>query len=273
MNGTNDTWLTIEVQISILGAWSDYANAHKNATDVLALTNTGLSALRLRDAFIGKPQSWVLSAITEGMKDKFIEADFIINAINPDANINYGILLSEQVKLDQLVVQRTFPDGTVANTPLTEWEKFSLIIQKHSGLDVSNVAKVVQEQYTLAGENAAALRQLYSAAGIDIDFIVGLTDSEIDQLGSDLNLPAEILEEFQFKAFCFSAGTQILVMGGEHASIETLRPGDIVLAFDHSVEAGRGALVPKRVVRLFHNETGDGFPFRGTRVAKIASLR
>ena len=57
-------------------------------------------------------------------------------------------------------------------------------------------------------------------------------------------------------AHCFPSGTLIAVPDGT-SSIDSLRPGDVVLSFDPSVDFGRGALVPKRVVRLFRNETDE----------------
>lgn len=67
----------------------------------------------------------------------------------------------------------------------------------------------------------------------------------------DYNQPPVEMPEF-----CFPAGTLIHVATGQ-VSIESLHPGDLVLAFDPSGDLGRGALVPKRVVRLFHNETEE----------------
>ncbi|MFT3688816.1 Hint domain-containing protein [Paenirhodobacter sp.] len=55
---------------------------------------------------------------------------------------------------------------------------------------------------------------------------------------------------------CFPSGTAVLTAKGSIA-IESLLPGDLILAFDPSADFGRGALVPKQVVRLFHNETED----------------
>jgi len=52
---------------------------------------------------------------------------------------------------------------------------------------------------------------------------------------------------------CFVAGTRILMASGALAPIETIRPGDFVLAFDESRDGGRGELEPKRVTRLFEN--------------------
>lgn len=57
--------------------------------------------------------------------------------------------------------------------------------------------------------------------------------------------------------FCFPAGTLIALTLTETCFIEDLVPGDTVLAFDPLADLGRGALVPKRVVRLFHNETEE----------------
>ncbi|MDR0807570.1 MAG: hypothetical protein LBE86_00295, partial [Gemmobacter sp.] len=55
---------------------------------------------------------------------------------------------------------------------------------------------------------------------------------------------------------CFPSGTLISAPGGDRR-IETVLPGDIVFSYDGSADDGRGALVPKRVVRLFRNETEE----------------
>lgn len=63
----------------------------------------------------------------------------------------------------------------------------------------------------------------------------------------------ELIEKL---TLCFAAGTPIATPGGE-VPIDALVPGVLVLAFDPSADLGRGALVPKRVVRLFYNETEE----------------
>ncbi len=54
---------------------------------------------------------------------------------------------------------------------------------------------------------------------------------------------------------CFPAGTPIELPNGRSAAIETLRVGDLVMAFDPNADRGRGALAPKRITRLFENAT------------------
>lgn len=67
----------------------------------------------------------------------------------------------------------------------------------------------------------------------------------------------DLLDKLQpAEDLCFPSGTDIFTVSGQ-APIESLLPGDLVLAFDPSADLGRGALVPKRVVRLFHNETEE----------------
>jgi hypothetical protein len=51
---------------------------------------------------------------------------------------------------------------------------------------------------------------------------------------------------------CFVRGTPILLADGSSKPIEQVQPGDLVLAF-----AGRTALQPRRVVRLFENATTE----------------
>ncbi|HRM20569.1 MAG TPA: Hint domain-containing protein, partial [Trichococcus flocculiformis] len=75
----------------------------------------------------------------------------------------------------------------------------------------------------------------------------------------------EELEEFfdkfsletKLKSYCFPLGTPISISAGKTKPIEDIKPGDTVLCFDPIADFGRGTLVPKRVVRLFHNETEE----------------
>ena len=56
-------------------------------------------------------------------------------------------------------------------------------------------------------------------------------------------------------AYCFPASTLIALPGNATKPISDIRPGDEVLAFDPSAAGGRGALVPRRVTRLYENVT------------------
>lgn len=56
---------------------------------------------------------------------------------------------------------------------------------------------------------------------------------------------------------CFPSNTPILLASGEMRAICAVRAGDLILAFDGAADLGRGALVPKRVTRLYRNETTE----------------
>ena len=56
-----------------------------------------------------------------------------------------------------------------------------------------------------------------------------------------------------FSIKCFPASTLIALPGNATKPISDIRPGDEVLAFDPSAAGGRGALVPRRVTRLYEN--------------------
>ncbi|WP_417667259.1 hypothetical protein [Roseibium sp.] len=56
---------------------------------------------------------------------------------------------------------------------------------------------------------------------------------------------------------CFSAATLVRVPEGVCSPISEIRPGDLVLSFDPLADNGRGALVPKKVVRTFTNITEE----------------
>jgi hypothetical protein len=54
---------------------------------------------------------------------------------------------------------------------------------------------------------------------------------------------------------CFPASTPIQISLTQTKPISDIRIGDTVLAFDPAADLGRGALVPRRVVRLYRNST------------------
>jgi hypothetical protein len=58
-------------------------------------------------------------------------------------------------------------------------------------------------------------------------------------------------------AHCFPAHTPIATSLTSTTPIADLRVGDVVLAFDPAVDCGRGALVPRRVTRLYRKQTDE----------------
>lgn len=58
-----------------------------------------------------------------------------------------------------------------------------------------------------------------------------------------------------FPRECFPASAPIAVSLTETRPISDIRVGDTVLAFDPAADFGRGALVPRKVVRLYRNST------------------
>jgi hypothetical protein len=56
---------------------------------------------------------------------------------------------------------------------------------------------------------------------------------------------------------CFPASTPITISLTETRPISDIRVGDTVLAFDPAADLGRGALVPRKVVRLYRNTTDE----------------
>jgi hypothetical protein len=61
---------------------------------------------------------------------------------------------------------------------------------------------------------------------------------------------------------CFPAHTRIQTSRTTSTAISALRVGDVVLAFDARADRGRGALVPRRVTRLYRNTTTDWLRLR-----------
>ena len=65
---------------------------------------------------------------------------------------------------------------------------------------------------------------------------------------------------------CFAAGTLIELADGTRKPIERIAVGDSVLAFDDEAQAGRGALVSRRVTQLFATPDRAVLDFHGLRV-------
>ncbi len=63
-------------------------------------------------------------------------------------------------------------------------------------------------------------------------------------------------------AQCFPAHTRIQTSRTTSTAISALRVGDMVLAFDARADKGRGALVPRRVTRLYRNTITDWIRLR-----------
>jgi hypothetical protein len=83
--------------------------------------------------------------------------------------------------------------------------------------------------------------------GIDPNKLGPLYDAQYDARGNFIGIDPR----------CFPADTPIAVSLTESCPISDLRVGDTVLAFDPVADLGRGALVPRKVVRLYRNTTEE----------------
>jgi hypothetical protein len=81
-------------------------------------------------------------------------------------------------------------------------------------------------------------------------------------LTEDSRIYGEIFGDLVGAPKCFPAHTRIQTSRTTSTAISALRVGDVVLAFDARADRGRGALVPRRVVRLYRNTTTDWLRLR-----------
>jgi hypothetical protein len=95
-------------------------------------------------------------------------------------------------------------------------------------------------------------------AGGDGRFVYGLLEKVVTYSGRGTPSVAYKFTPLpEPDARCFPANTPIQTSLTTTTQISDLRVGDVVLAFDPHAELGRGALVPRRVTRLFHNTTTE----------------
>ena len=81
----------------------------------------------------------------------------------------------------------------------------------------------------------------------------------LDSLSFDLFHAAQMLPGM---SRCFPAHTRIQTSRTTSTVLSALRIGDIVLAFDATADKGRGALVPRRITRLYRNTTTEWLRLR-----------
>jgi hypothetical protein len=86
----------------------------------------------------------------------------------------------------------------------------------------------------------------------------------IGVLNTEEYVPSEALRGLMMRMYgielnarCFPADTPIQTSLTSTKPISEIRVGDVVMAFDPVADGGRGALVPKRVKRLFRNTTTE----------------
>lgn len=70
-------------------------------------------------------------------------------------------------------------------------------------------------------------------------------------------LPRLAYDKNDFGVRCFTGDTSVKMSDGQSKAIRDIKVGDIVMSFDPAADGGRGALVPKRVKRLFRNTTTE----------------
>ena len=97
-----------------------------------------------------------------------------------------------------------------------------------------------------------------------IEFL-SLLDSEfIDGLSPEFRSMLEEMQAFSngIVSRCFSGRTPIYTPSGRSIPLEDLQVGDTIVAFDARADKGRGALVPRRVTRLYRNTTKEWIRLR-----------
>ncbi|MBQ4195772.1 MAG: hypothetical protein II622_06640, partial [Thermoguttaceae bacterium] len=95
----------------------------------------------------------------------------------------------------------------------------------------------------------------YGSALDDLDMIDRIAAYQQERVDRGISVPNDAFADLDDPDFeyqvCFAAGTPVLMADGSTKPIETVRPGDLVLASDHLDPESEP--VPARVVRFFDN--------------------
>ena len=102
-------------------------------------------------------------------------------------NVPVSQLLYEYETLGGVSVTRDF-DGELAVTGLKDWERFSLVLQKHGGFNPTNIVEFIRSGAKL---NSNVI-EFFEKIGVDVDLILNMTDAQAAAFGANFSLPESV---------------------------------------------------------------------------------
>jgi hypothetical protein len=149
----------------------------------------------------------------------------------------YQLTGKSQLNLGSIFAQADtdYSDRIVSKTPFSKW-------------NVEEQANYVQDMYL---RSQGIYRKGSGGIFSEGKFKYKLTDKQFNSVDTK----GLIIRRLEVQ--CFPANTPVQISQTENKPISEIRVGDIVMSFDPTADGGRGALVPKRVKRLFRNTTTE----------------
>jgi hypothetical protein len=169
--------------------------------------------------------------------------------------------------------QRSSVTGTVTVT--TSGSLGPLSIDNNGVISLSKGASIGPARTSVSIDGTGTVTsQVGVGAGIDTGLVEFDTETGdyhlVSWFGTLLSMPKALIASVGAHAqarvdeairnasgLCFERRTLIAKVNGSQCPISDIRVGDTVLAFDPSADLGRGALVPRKVVRLYRNTTEE----------------
>jgi hypothetical protein len=168
----------------------------------------------------------------------------------------YGLSAQDVINLSAIAVE----SGWTINDKLSDSRVPSGLISPVDRLTIDNMVAVLSggsvAQFDPNGVIVAALQKGYSTAQIlnafrGRGYAITNDGTIVDDRGRTLGPSAHAAVK------CFARDTPIEMADSNTKPISEIRVGDVVMSFDPTADGGRGALVPKRVKRLFRNTTTE----------------
>ncbi len=220
-----EPWMTANVRINVVGAWLAYANAHPGADDVKMVHDLYVGGRGLWKAITdpGSRSAWLIpglvSVVTgdvglkgmatlDAMKIPYNSVDVV------DFNVN---------QLGPAIVQRQRPDGSMVNTALTDWEKYSLILKKFADFDPTNFPAFLKQAIQSGEALSNAEKALLDKLGIKVDLILEADLAELQARYPQLHLPPELQQktgdqDSVYRTTELFSGRDTDLAGGRHAA-------------------------------------------------------
>lgn len=145
-------------------------------------------------------------------------------------------------------------------------KSFGLYFDVHQDNPTTNMEALGSRQYELKDDDGNLIGyERYQPVGnstVGWSWQISRVDVYGKPLGPTKSVPMDAQTAKQLASGfvddeCFPAHTPITISLSETRPISDIRVGDTVLAFDPAADLGRGALVPRKVVRLYRNSTEE----------------
>ncbi|MDB5600890.1 MAG: hypothetical protein JWN71_2934 [Xanthobacteraceae bacterium] len=194
----SEPWLTTQGRINVIAAWTSYAGAHPTFDDVRTYGNLTLGSMNLGKVFSSQSpaRKWIGGGILSTFsRDTEFKARLTLDAMK----IKYSTpeVITFWGELSYAHVKRKRPDGSIATTALTEWEKYSAVMLRYGGFDPTNIMSFIRDTVDRGVKLSQSEKVLLESLGIKVDLLLTIDPSELKSRSPRAIVPPELKQKIE----------------------------------------------------------------------------